>query len=106
MTTRTNREPGMPPERKGGTNGSRKWSEYRKGPTSDGVDFGRVESVLLLGTVSSILDSGDALLIGLTRDGGTVVITVISGDERQKWYARSYSELNDHLTEIKAFYSR
>jgi hypothetical protein len=44
--------------------------------------------------------SGDALVIGRTRDGGAISITVISGDDREKLYASTDDELAAVITEL------
>jgi hypothetical protein len=47
----------------------------------------------LLGAISKVVDAGDAVIVGSTRDGGAVCITVLSGDDREKLYASSEEEL-------------
>lgn len=44
-------------------------------------------------TIQEVTAQGDAIMFGLTRDGGAVVLTVLSGDERVKQYATGEEEI-------------
>lgn len=44
-------------------------------------------------TIQEVTSQGDAIMFGLTRDGGAVVLTVLSGDERVKQYATGEEEI-------------
>lgn len=99
-------EPGMrksKPQEKGQTSGSGKWSKYRNSKPSGSMDWADCDATLLCATVSAIVLDGDAVLLGGTRDGGTLVLTLISGDDRLKFYAKSAEEMNGHLQEIRDF---
>jgi len=49
-----------------------------------------------------VTDAGDALTFAKTRDGGAVVITILSEDERVKQYATGPEEIATLIAEIEA----
>ena len=53
-------------------------------------------------TIIAATNAGDALTFAKTRDGGAVVLVIMSGDDRQKHYATGETELNTLLDEIRA----
>jgi len=53
-------------------------------------------------TIYQVTNSGDALMFGLTRDGGAVVLTVLSGDDRTKAYATGEEEIANLLADVRA----
>ena len=52
------------------------------------------------GAVLGVIRSGDAILIGLTSDGGAVRLQIFEGDNRFKLYASNADELHMRLQEI------
>lgn len=90
-------EPGQPKPRNGKTSGSGKWSHYGSTRGKPEADWGSVDAALLLDAVRAITSAGDAVLLGVTRSGGTLVCTVCSGEERLKLYATSVEEMEQHL---------
>jgi hypothetical protein len=80
-----------------GLSGSGKWSEYRQPNTGTRVSWGGVDPLALASCVDAITSNGDALLLGSSRDGTVLVVTVCSGDERAKFYYRSSEEANGGL---------
>jgi hypothetical protein len=52
---------------------------------------------LLRETVTAVLNAGDAILIGTTRDGGAVAIQLFSGDRVDRLYAATLEELQETL---------
>ncbi len=53
-------------------------------------------------TVTAIVNAGDAVTLGRTRDGGALSLTILSGDERIRRYARGDVEVKELLAEIRA----
>lgn len=53
-------------------------------------------------TVYQVTNSGDAIMFSRTRDGGAVVLTVLSGDDRQKAYATGEEEVASLLADVRA----
>jgi len=54
--------------------------------------------------VSRVCNAGDAILFGTTRDGGALVVTVLSGEEREKWYPDDERSIGAALTQIADAY--
>lgn len=54
--------------------------------------------------LDSVLSRGAALLLGCTRDGGTVSITVLDGDERHRTYCASEVDLRAALDALGEMY--
>jgi hypothetical protein len=96
-----NHEPGMPPK-KSATSGSGKWTKYTPKKTVEQVAWDECNSALIATAVCEVTRGGDALLFGATRDGGALVLTVCSGDERVKFYANAPEEMDTHLENIIA----
>lgn len=95
---RGNREPGMPQE--GKTRGSGKWSKYRQERLSDGPTWGDADPMEIWAAIVAVTRAGDALLLGGSRDGGVLVATVCSGNDRIKFYWRSVAEISSGLREL------
>lgn len=49
-----------------------------------------------------ILSAGCGVILGRTRDGGAVCITVLDGDTRHRTYCANDEELDDALVALKA----
>lgn len=47
--------------------------------------------------VKKVLDAGDAILFGRTRDGGAVRIILMSGDEKASEYVTSAEQLTTYV---------
>lgn len=52
-------------------------------------------------TVTEIVNAGDAVTLGRTRDGGALSLVILSGEERIRRYARGAEELAELLAEIR-----
>jgi len=50
--------------------------------------------------LSCVQAVGGAIVFGGTRDGGALVITVLVGNENEKFYCKNASECNDTLNDI------
>lgn len=61
-----------------------------------------LDSVALADMVNAVVGAGDAVQLGLSRDGGTVVITLYSEGAVDKVYASTTEELQDKFLEIEA----
>lgn len=94
-----NNEPGMP-KANGKKDGQGKWTKYNpKGPATT-IDWDEVSAPLIGELVQAVTRDGSALLLGKTRDGGALVITICAGDERAKFYAATHEELAAHVQNI------
>lgn len=93
-------EPGMTKPKKQGTSGSGRWSSYKSKEPVVRLDWGEVNSALLASAIGEAVNGGDALLFGASRDGGVLVLTVCSGDERLKLYAKSIAEADELLNTV------
>lgn len=96
----TQREPGQPKDKKT-TSGSGRWSAYKPQLPETTVHWDEVSHGLLVECIFAVTRTGDALLLGATRDGGALVLTICSGDERVKFYAKSGEEMDSHLENIR-----
>jgi len=64
-----------------------------------------LDEVASLGTaLDAILDAECAIIIGQTRDGGALVLTILDGADRHRTYCSNESELEDAISEIIALY--
>jgi len=68
------------------------------------VSYGGSDPRLLHLVIASVVDNGDALVFGRTRDGGAVVLTILSGDDKHKFYSTNNAELADNLNMIRREY--
>lgn len=76
--------------------------KYQKAATSSGSAHGvealqEVDPALLHSAVCAVLQAGDAVLLGTTRDGGAVAMQLYSGDSLDKLYCATLEELQDAL---------
>lgn len=54
--------------------------------------------------LDALIDGGDAIIIGATRDGGALAFTVMEGDQRHRTYAATDSELDGALRALHTMY--
>ena len=52
-----------------------------------------------------VIHAGHALIIGSTRDGGALCITVLEGDTRHRTYCATTEELGDALARLREFFA-
>lgn len=87
---------------KGGNFDTRKNPFASKKPTNNRP---RLDDTASLGTaLDAILDTGNAVIIGATRDGGALVFTILDGEERHRTYCSNDEELDEAIGEIIALY--
>lgn len=60
---------------------------------------------LLLDTLALVIGQGAAVMLGGTRDGAALVITLLDGDRRDKVYVHDKDELREALTDLAADFS-
>ena len=60
------------------------------------------EADALWRAVCAVTEAGDAIMFGKTRDGGALVVTLMSGDERIKQYAHTEEQVAKLLVDIRA----
>lgn len=82
------------------TSGSGKRSKYIPRQVKGSVTWDELDPQLLIDTVTAVVGDGCAILLGASRDGGTLVVTICDADERIKYYAATASEMNGHLSAI------
>lgn len=63
-----------------------------------------VESSGLLSALDELLAAGCAVMLGHTRDGGALVLTVLEKDERHRTYCATDDELDGAIAEIHERY--
>ncbi len=94
-------EPGMG-KSGGGKKSGPKWTAYRKVPDELRPTWEEADNGLLIQVIVEVTHNGDAILLGSTRDGGSLVLTICSGDERIKFYMRTSEEIDSQLRELIA----
>lgn len=82
------------------TSGSGKRSKYLPRQVKGNVSWDEIDPVLLIATITALVGDGCALLIGATRDGGALALTICDGEERIKYYATSFQEMHGHLAVV------
>lgn len=60
---------------------------------------------LLRDTIAHVVDSGAAIMFSVTRDGGTIVVTLLDGDTRAKAYCETVDDLRQCLTDAAASFA-
>jgi hypothetical protein len=90
----------MPPEKKQGTSG--KWSAYQSKPAATHIEWSELDASLVGQLVQAVTQDGDAVLLGATRDGGALVITICAGDQRIKFYCTTLEQAESQLIELIA----
>lgn len=84
--------------------GSRSLAALSPARRSHAGSFDSDVTAMLVQVVGALLDGGDALLIGATRDMGAICLTLIHGDERAKLYSSNAEELFENLSRIHDHY--
>jgi hypothetical protein len=54
--------------------------------------------------VAHVVNAGDAVVLASTLDGGALVITLLSGNDRKKWYPDDEQSLSAAIRFISAAY--
>lgn len=57
-----------------------------------------------LSAMDKVLSAGCAVLIGHTRDGGALVLTILDGDQRHRTYCSNHDELDAAITSMAFVY--
>jgi hypothetical protein len=70
-----------------------RYQQFASATRSQGVSIRQVDSETLQRAVATVVDSGDAILIGRTSDGGALSVRVLSGGATTCWYPTDASEL-------------
>lgn len=60
---------------------------------------------LLLDTLALVIDSGAAVILAATRDGGALVLTLLDGDDKDKVYCENAEEVREALTDLATAYT-
>lgn len=100
-----NHEPGMPNAKKQ-TSGSGRWTNYEPVRGTSSISWDEVSTTGIVKLVQVTTRAGDAILFGCTSDGGTLAITLCSGERRIKFYGRTVEELESRMHEILGMYDQ
>jgi hypothetical protein len=68
-------------------------------------DWSDANAVLVAEAVTRCVSGGDACMFGVTRDGGCGVITVLSGDDRKRFYPSDGASADQALMQISWAYA-
>lgn len=88
----------------GSSNSGSKYTRSRRGSGSahGARALAECSPALLQSTIVSVLESGDAITLGTTRDGGAVSIALYSDGVVEKLYGASLEELTMLLEDVGA----
>ena len=75
-----------------------------EGQQAANVSWGLANPEMLAWCIASVVKDGGALIFGTTRDGGALSITVLYGDDKEKYYITPSDDLNLKLKEIGEYY--
>jgi hypothetical protein len=79
-----------------------RYGSVSRGPSSvDLASWEDADQEELWRTITEIVNAGDAVTLGRTRDGGALSLVILSGEERIRRYARGADELAELLKEIR-----
>lgn len=67
-------------------------------------DFAEVPG--LSSVLNAVVAGGNGVLIGVTRDGGAISVTLMAGEERHRTYASDQNELDQAFTELAEFHEK
>ena len=56
---------------------------------------------MLGGTLDKVLRAGHAVMLGHTRDGGALVLTILEGENRHRTYCSNNDELDAAITAME-----
>ncbi len=59
---------------------------------------------VLGGALDKVLRQGCAIMLGHTRDGGAVVLTVLDGEQRHRTYCANSDELDEAIEALSFVY--
>lgn len=68
---------------------------------ADPASWEDAEQEAIWRVVTEVTNAGDAIIFALTRDKGAVVVTIMSGDDRSKFYARGEAEIAELIRDIR-----
>lgn len=82
------------------TSGSGRWTQYNRPGTTAAPSWAEVDDLAVSQLIAEVTQDGDAVIFGVTRDGGALALTICSGDERGKYYAKSGAEMATQIRDI------
>lgn len=82
------------------TSGSGRWTQYNRPGTTGAPSWAEVDDLAMCQLVAEVTQDGDAVIFGVTRDGGALALTICSGDERGKYYAKTGTEMAAQIRDI------
>lgn len=103
MSTKTRTGNGEEKGRGGNFKGER--NPFRQEREQKGQAPEMRESPDMLQALDAALKAGNAVLVGHTRDGGALVITILAGELRFRTYCATTEELDDAATRMIQLYA-
>lgn len=95
------KEPAKPGASKNGEWQS-KPNPFSQGPTHKAPEL--AEEAHIGRVFDKVLQSGCAVMLGLTRDGGALCLTILDGTERHRTYCSNDVELSNALAALSDMY--
>ena len=77
---------------------------FYNGPKKIGTAPSFVEVPDISKALDVLTKAGCAIMVGHTRDGGAVVLTILDGDKRHRTYCTTEMELQEAITAIFDMY--
>jgi hypothetical protein len=68
------------------------------------VSWGLANPEMLAWVVSQLTQGGNAVIFGTTRDGGALSVTVLYGEQKEKYYITPKEDINQVLKELGEYY--
>lgn len=82
-----------------------RWSDFAVDSNAEPLLWSNVDAGCIGATVAAVTRCGDAILFGVVSGGGALAITIMSGDQRIRRYARTVDEAEALLAEIENYAS-
>lgn len=68
------------------------------------ISWGLADPAMLAWCVTRLTTNGGGVILGSTRDGGALSLTVLYGDDKEKYYITPADDLNRVLKEVGEYY--
>lgn len=97
----TSRDPRGDNRTKPKTKGGRYGGSAGTGGVGNSLFLDREAATDVVACINAVLSAGDAIMLSRTTNGSVVCITLYSGQDKEKLYAKDASELQELLAAIE-----
>lgn len=74
---------------------TRKWGQIRAGSDVARLGWETCDGAAVMALVCAVTNQGGAIILGRTRDGGALMVTILDGDETLKEYIPSGTDVTE-----------